>query len=427
VATAVALATAHPAASRLADAGRYEGTSTARYSASEGRIRPARRRRPRARRRRGLLRLALLAVALGVVVPALYSYVTTMMRPSSLPIPIRSIEWVRDHNGAWIVNGAERLYYTWTAPATGGPTLASLPRVGAAVATAPAAPAPKTPDYQPPRIKPIMQPRLFGEGVWRPTGQTVDGGPPILVTTFRPLRDYPRVVAYVAWIDTKRAQLALYPGRYEPPVNAAGPMMVPRSQRYRLLATFNSGFKHKDGGGGFVVNGYALEPMERGKATLVVYRDGRVDVMAWGGGSRAGPDVMLARQNLPLIVSGGRPNPALDDTNAWGSTLGGAVRVWRTGVGVDTRGNLIYVGAPYQTAPSLAAALIHAGAIRAMELDINAEWPTFITYGGRGGRRATKLLPNPQQSATRYLVPDDRDFFAVYKRLPGAGSATPFR
>jgi hypothetical protein len=28
-------------------------------------------------------------------------------------------------------------------------------------------------------------------------------------------------------------------------------------------------------------------------------------------------------------------------------------------------------------------------------------------------------VPNYQQSQTRYLVPDDRDFFAVYRREPG--------
>ena len=29
------------------------------------------------------------------------------------------------------------------------------------------------------------------------------------------------------------------------------------------------------------------------------------------------------------------------------------------------------------------------------------------------------VVPNYQQAPTRYLVPDDRDFFAVYRRLPG--------
>ena len=31
----------------------------------------------------------------------------------------------------------------------------------------------------------------------------------------------------------------------------------------------------------------------------------------------------------------------------------------------------------------------------------------------------TMVGPNPMQAPTRYLVPDDRDFFAVYRPVPG--------
>ena len=34
-----------------------------------------------------------------------------MLQPSSLPLGIRSIEWLRGHGGAWLVNDVERLYY----------------------------------------------------------------------------------------------------------------------------------------------------------------------------------------------------------------------------------------------------------------------------------------------------------------------------
>jgi hypothetical protein len=134
------------------------------------------------------------------------------------------------------------------------------------------------------------------------------------------------------------------------------------------------------------------------------------------GGPDPGPQVEFARQNLPLIISNGQLNPAINDGSQWGATLGNAVRVWRSGVGIDARGNLIYAASDNQTAASLAQILQRAGAVRAMELDINAEWVTFNFFGALGGNQATKLLPDMTRDATRYLTPDDRDFLAVFVR-----------
>jgi phosphodiester glycosidase len=395
-------------------------------SSSDQEHRLDRRRRLLRRRRRRRVVLAALAVML---VPVLYSYVTTMTKPSSLPLSVRSVEWVRANHGAWLVDTVEHYWYSWTAPAPGGPTLQALPRVGVA-ARGPAARTQQTRparSYRPVRVASVLKPALPGEGIWQRTGPLVHGGPPVLVTTFRPDRDYPRVVAYVAWIDHTRAQLALYPGRYEPPgASPRGPMEVPFSQRYRLLATFNSGFTYRDGHGGFAVDGRTAEPLQDGMGTVVAYRDGRVDVVTWHGGAQLPPWLVLARQNLPLVVDHGRPNPALDDSNRWGDTLGSAVRVWRSAIGIDRHGNLLYAAADLQTSRTLAALLVHIGAVRAMELDINPEWPSFITYGSPGGRDPIKLVPNDQQSLTRYLVPDDRDFFAVYTSA-GRPGYVPFR
>jgi hypothetical protein len=348
--------------------------------------------------------------------PALYSYVSTMLRPSSLPVGIRSVEWVRAHWGAWLVNDVERVYYSLNAPSPGGPQLSTLPTVGSRLAARPVV----VRLYRPARVLSALRPRLHGEGVWRATGRSVRGAPSVLVTTFRPDSSYPRIVAYVAWLDHTRTRLALYPGRYEPPANLPrGPMEVPYGERWRLLATFNSGFTYRDGHGGFAVDGRTYTPLVDGLGTVVAYRSGRVDVLDWRGGSTVPRNVVLARQNLPLIVSGGRPNPNLSGGPAWGATLGNAIRVWRSGIGVDRRGNLIYAAADYQTVGTLAGILLRAGAVRAVELDINAEWPSFITYARGGGRNPSKLVPNAQQPSTRYLVPDDRDFFAVYRQIPG--------
>ena len=111
------------------------------------------------------------------------------------------------------------------------------------------------------------------------------------------------------------------------------------------------------------------------------------------------------------------PNPNLSDGPEWGATLGNAIRVWRSGVGVDRHGNLIYAAANDQTVGSLAAILIHAGAVRAMELDINTYWTT-LHHLPLSRRRVTRPTCCRTWIAppTRYLTPDDRDFFAVYLR-----------
>jgi hypothetical protein len=399
-----------------------------------GAARRERRREPAARRRRRRRRIFVGAAVLVLLAPALISYAIWMLQPTSVSFGVRSVEWVRADVpfGNWLVDEIEHIYYSAQAPKKGGPQLKSLPVVGlaqlgrrqqAATGRIQAA-------AWPPPIKPVFAHPLTGEGAWKPTGPPVDGGPPVLVTTFRTEVDYPEIVAYVAWFDQTRTAIAYYPGRYEPP-NAAvrGPMVVPYSQRWRLLATFNGGFTATDGNNGSTDNGRMNEPLTDGNATLVGYRDGRIDIVKWSGGPNAGPDVAWARQSLRPIIWNGRLNPDLNnnpDSPEWGYSLGSATRVWRTGVGIDRRGNLFYVAANDQTVITLAKILQHIGAVRAMQFDINPEWHTLITYTHDQGFVPKLVEPQPQQSANRYLVPDDRDFFAIYRRLPGPVTV-PFR
>lgn len=365
-------------------------------------------------------RLLIAAPLLIVLVWAATSYTTYMLRPSSLSWGVRSAEWVREDVpfGNWLADQTERVYYSAKAPKKGGPPLASLPTVGLSQSPSPPA------DSWPSPVRPVFAHPLPGEGVWKPTGPPVNGGPPVLVTTFRPELDYPRLVAYVAWFDHTRTTLGYYPGRYEPPRAAVrGPAKVPDSQRPRLLATFNGGFTYVDGHNGSADNGRTNETLKTGNATLVGYRDGRIAIVKWSSGPDVGADVAWARQSLAPIVWDGQLNPRLNtnpDSPQWGYTLGGRTRVWRTGVGIDRRGNLMYVAADGQTVISLAKILQHLGAVRAMEFDINPEWHTLITYTqGANGLVPTMVGPNPMQGPTRYLVPDDRDFFAVYRPEPG--------
>jgi hypothetical protein len=360
---------------------------------------------PRLNRWQRARRTALIALCLSSV-PIAVSYATTMTQQSNSTFVIRSFEWLRDNGAAQIASRIESVYYSLNAPATGGPALRKLPGTVPSVANA----------AHPPNIIPVITPALRGEGVWSPT-ETWSGGSPVQVAQFRSDPKYPQMVAGVAWIDTKRTTVELYPGRLQPSVALPrGAMEVPSTSRSRLLATFNSAFKLQDSRGGVAVHGNTYAAMKSGLATMVRYTDGRIDVISWPGATTAPSNVDFARQNLPLIVDGRRPNPQLSDGPLWGATLGNAVRVWRSGLGVDAHGNLIYAAADYQTVGSLAAILIRAGAVRAMELDINSYWVTFNSYLHPFAAGSTRLLPGMTRSAERYLTPDDRDFFAVYLR-----------
>jgi hypothetical protein len=363
-------------------------------------------------------RIAVLA-SLIALVPALVSYAGVVLQTSNSSLGIRTVEWLRDHGARGLVNAVESLYYSANAPSPGGPALRKLPIPPGGIVSSRAAQssASAANAYRPPRVVPAIHPSLAGEGVWRPTFATAGSAPPVMVTSFRPDPAYPQVVAGAAWINRARTSVWLYPGRLEPAVNmpSRGPMELPPGKRQTLVASFNSGFKLADSGGGFASGGHTYAAMKPGLATVLRYRNGAMDVRAWSGGANVGPDVIYARQNLPLIVNGGRPNPNLSDGPEWGATLGNAVRVWRSALGVDRLGNLIYGVADYQTVGSLAKLMIRAGAVRAMEMDINAYWPSFITYRGGGAAGAANILPGMSRSAQRYLTPDDRDFFGVFE------------
>ncbi|HWI97345.1 MAG TPA: phosphodiester glycosidase family protein [Solirubrobacterales bacterium] len=365
---------------------------------------------PTARRARRIVLLA----AIACLIPAGVSYVSAMSEKHNVGLGISSVEWLRQNGGNSLVSEIENWYYTLTAPEKGGAPLRSLPQVGIASAGA------TTPKkaYRPPRVTPVIHPTLPGEGVWKPAAAGAGSEPPVLLTTFRSDPSYPQFVAGVAWIDSARTRLAYVPGLAEPPEPLAhrGPGEVPAPERKRLVATFNGGFPLETSNAGLIYRGQVKETMVNGIATIVEYRNGKVDLIRWHQGPGAPAGVWFAKQNLPPIIYEGRLNPNLSDGPEWGETVNNAVRVWRSGLGIDRHGNLLYAAANYQTVESLAKILQRAGAVRALELDINEDWTSFITYRHPGALEPSNLLPEMFRSPERYLVPDERDFFSVSLR-----------
>jgi hypothetical protein len=365
------------------------------------------------------VRRILVLASVACLVAAAFSYLPAMGRKHNVGLGVSSVEWLRQNGGNSLVSEIENWYYTLTAPEKGGPPLRSLPQVGVA-STEEGRQGRSAAYHPPPKVRPLIHPPLPGEGVWRRAAARAGPRPPVLLTTFRSDPEYPDFVAGVAWISSSRTRLSYVPGLAEPPppLSHRGPAEVPEAKRRVVVATFNGGFPLETSNAGLIYRGKVVETMVNGIATVIEYRDGRVDIVRWHQGPGAPRDVWFAKQNLPPIIDEGRLNPNLSDGPEWGETVNNAVRVWRSGLGIDSHGNLLYAAANYQTVESLAKILQRAGAIRALELDINEDWTSFISYRHPGAAEPSNLLPEMLRPPERYLTPDERDFFTVYLR-PG--------
>ena len=374
-------------------------------------------RKARRRRRRRARRITYL-VALIVLAPAIGSYVRALRYPGSASMAVRSIEWMRDHGGGSFVDNIEVWYYTHNGPPAHGRPGGPFPAAPSVAALAASRQALRTGHVG--ALHPGVAPTQPGEAEWNP-GPTVGGGLPGIYTSwFRPDPKHPTLVAGVISVDPTAARLDLVAGTLEPGGGPwPGSSQVDPAQRDRTLAAFNSGFKIHDSHGAFFVDGRTSHRFQVGSAALVIYRDGTATVGQWGRDVAMGPNVHAVRQNLSLIVDKGKPVPGLVHNwdKLWGSRKSQLEYVWRSGVGVDAQGHIIYVAGNKFTLQTLADALVQAGAVRGMQMDIhNAMVSANLFRPGPQGPQATKLLPAMPRPATRYLQPDQRDFFTVVAR-----------
>jgi hypothetical protein len=380
-------------------------------------------RRPRRPRVRLTTRGRRLARGLALVVLIFFGTVSwslghALTAPGGDSISARLAEWGRDHGLGAIVTAAENLQYKLNPPKVGGkPDTSVLTQLQAAAAPTPTAT--QIGIHAP--LTSVASPALPGEGVFHPV-VIVHGQPAVQVAYVRPDAQHTSYLAGVVWMSGKLLRLVQHPGFEDPGQLSqwSQPDTVPPSARAGLVATFNSGFKIKDARGAFYANGHTVGTLTPGAASVVVYKDGHTDVGAWGGSLRLTPDVVSVRQSLKLLVDNGQLAPNLDSNvqSNWGATISGAFFVWRSGIGVTASGDLVYVAGDALSVHTLATLLQKAGAVRAMQLDINVAWISFMWYtpGPTPTTPVPTKLVNFQRPVNRYFTPTSRDFFAVYAR-----------
>jgi hypothetical protein len=211
----------------------------------------------------------------------------------------------------------------------------------------------------------------------------------------------------------------LHDGSQDPPAGSAplpadGTSAISATEAPTLLAAFNGGFKTTANAGGTEIDGQVLTPLDTGKASFVINAAGQGSIGVWGqpGFPPANPQGLSVRQNLSPLVVDGAPSPTAGTWAAWGATVTNLSTVARSALGQDASGNLMYAASSSALPIDLAQALVRAGAVIGMELDINPDWVQADVAAAPGGPLAA-AIPGQYPPATEYQSGWTRDFVTV--------------
>lgn len=227
-------------------------------------------------------------------------------------------------------------------------------------------------------------------------------------------------------------------------VGKVNPVKAPR-----VIATFAGGFKRTHGAFkwgqlsqinqashyGFRVNGITFSTLQPHLATLLIYRDGRVDMQTWSDQlERDLPQILHARQNgVPIIEWDARSGQSIpgDYVNDWGRgnwsgspqseqrTLRAAACLQQT----DTRSFLIYAYFSAAT-PSAMARVLQAYACRyAMHLDMNA---LEHTYSAVYLKQNQQFIIQHLNTGMNVLDRKDKESGAIVPRFVGSADNRDF-
>lgn len=301
-----------------------------------------------------------------------------------------------------------------TTPVTTASPVTTAPSSTAPVSTAPVTTVPVP--SSPPALQPVFDPPLPGEGQWVPVA-LAGGQEAMWATSLRPLADTGGVVATMVAIDQTHLRAGLFNGSELPGGRWQRGNFVPKVLRPALVAAMNGGFRFDHMLGGYETEGVEVKPLRDGDATLAIGRDGRLVLGRLGRDLFDDGTWLSLRQNLMLMVDDGtsQVQQAIREGVWWGADKGNAVYVKRSGVCELADGRLAYVLADPVDAGQFARSMIAMGCRKAIQMDINVDWPLFTTFTHDTGQPVPhfvdrRMTGNPRRS----LDGSSKDFFAFF-------------
>lgn len=235
-----------------------------------------------------------------------------------------------------------------------------------------------------------------------------------------PEREYAVVHAYK--FDMTALCLEFIPGR-DKSKRLSGQM--DSRQRQQVVWMFNGGFQYRHGQFGAKHNGNVIHPPRPGIATLLFGPDNTYDIVEWPNPSGNPPQAATYCQNeIPLIMNG-LLSPSIG--KMWGYTPKEQDPIFteRSALGFTERNHLVFAAGKSVSANTLGKALLQAGVVKAMHLDMNH----YNIHLVRAERTDSAHLATENEDKMLsyyprlYLDPADRDFFILtMKQESGAFS-----
>ncbi len=265
---------------------------------------------------------------------------------------------------------------------------------------------------------------LPAEGNWEPIQTSTVPQKVVIARTFiRPDNSRNYAIVSLVKMNMKELALGLQAGTYYPGgvYGIYGKGYVPSNiqQGNTLVAVFNGGFMAADGHYGMILDGKTYVPLKKNMATLLIHSNGQAQIINYTGQTLP-KDIIAARQNGPFLIQAGHIT-SFDNANTdtWGRTTTDTMYTWRSGIGITNDGNLIYAVGNSLVPATLAKALQSAGAVNAIQLDINPFWVRYIIYDSMGGGKYDyyPLLKAMQNGGYAYLHGYNKDFFYVYRKI----------
>ncbi|HEX8923635.1 MAG TPA: phosphodiester glycosidase family protein [Patescibacteria group bacterium] len=271
--------------------------------------------------------------------------------------------------------------------------------------------------------------------VWKPVliDKKNNGEKIIQTASYNPDPTRPYALVHLIKIESNKVYLRAVAGKKEPAseVGKPGTGVIPDEikQNKNLVAAFNGGFQYRDGQYGMVVENETYLPLRAGLATLLVSKENKVSIEDYEGGYSR-DKYILARQNGEMLLKNGTVIPSSSDKLAkiWGRTITSSMYTWRSGVGVDSQGNLIYAAGSALIPETLGESLRAAGAVNAMQLDINPYWVRFSVFKPLENNtyEHQSLFPKMFDGGKDFLNGYQKDFFYVYLREPLSNNDVAF-